>query len=168
MMLGAFLLLAVSAQDPASATALTREQLAERFVIAATPEPAPSLDDGADIMSEPLFSANPGREAEVRRIVREMFKCLGSDGNAAMRQAAIEAALAFDKEQLERLISFVEMRSAQQREGTSNRIPPGWEAARHDFGRWMYSIGGQPSAVALAQRCSDEMTASMAAAGLRN
>lgn len=168
MLVGAFLLIAVVAQNPASATASTREQLAERFVSAATPEPAPSLDSGADIVAEALIQANPGREAEVRRIARERFKCMSLDGKAAMRQAAIEAALAFNNEQLERLISFVEMRNAQQTEGASNLIPPAWEAARQDYGRWMYSIGNQPSAAALAQRCGEEMATSMAAAGLRN
>jgi hypothetical protein len=162
------LLIAGVAQDPASVTVPTHQRLAERFVIAATSEPMPSIDDGADIMAEPLLRSNHGREAEVRRIVREMINCMSRDGEAAMRQAATEAALVFDNHQLERLIAFVEMRQAQRRRGASNSIPPGWEAARQDYGRWMYSIGGQPSAVALAQRCGDQMAASMAAAGLRN
>jgi hypothetical protein len=119
-------------------------------------------------MAGELIRANPGREAEARRIVREMVDCMSLEENAAMRRAAIEAALAFDNEQLERLIAFVEKRQAQQRKGGSNRIPHGSEAARQDYARWMYSIGGQPSAVAVAKRCGDEMATSMAAAGLRD
>jgi hypothetical protein len=167
-LLVAFVLIAGVAQNAASVTTSTHQQLAERFVTAATPEPMPSLDESADILAEELIRANPGREAEARRIAREMLKCLSPDGNAGMRQPAIEAALAFDNQQLERLISFVEMRKAQHRKGAPNRLPPGWEAARQDYGRWMYSIGGQPSAVASAQRCGDKMAASMAAAGFRN
>ena len=168
MLLGAFLLIAILGQNPGPEPASAHQRLAERFVTAATPERMPSMDSGTDVMADALVRANPGREADARRIAREMDECMSRHGHAAMRQAAIEAALAFDNEQLERLISFVEMRSARQREGASNRIPPDWEAARQDFGRWMYSIGGQPSAIALARRCSGEMEASMAAAGLRD
>lgn len=166
--MSAFFLIAGVAQNPPPATASAHEQLAERFVIAATPEPMPLSDSGTDIMAEALAQAHPGREAEARRIAGEMVECIGRDGHAAMRRAAIEAALAFNDQQLERLISFVAMRKAQRTGGASSRIPPGWEAARQDYGRWMYSIGGQPSAVALARRCGDKTAASMAAAGLRN
>lgn len=167
MLVSAILLVLGIAQEPSSPTAPTRQQLAERFVAAATPEAAPSVDDGNDPMEQELLQANPGREADVRRIVREMSNCIGHDGDAAMRQAGIEAALAFESEQLERLIAFVEMRNSTRKDGASSRTPPGWEAARRDYGRWMYSVGGQPAALALAKRCEDAMTASMTAAGLR-
>lgn len=176
MLFGAILLSAIVLLDPhsatdgqtsASATAVTREQLAERFVNAASPERAPSLDPASDFMAELLTKANPGREADVMRATRAMSECRTRDGNEWMRQAQIEAALAFDIERLERLISYVEMRKAQQAESTSNSAPPAWEAARQDYGRWMYSIAVQPSAVAMAQRCSEEMATIMATAGLR-
>jgi hypothetical protein len=166
--MGAFFLIAGFLQDAAPATAPTREQLAERFVRAATPEPLPLDDSEADMMADELMRSNPGREADARRIAGEMAVCMSQDGHAAMRRAALEAALAFDKEQLERLIAFVEMQKAAQGEGASNRLPRGWEAIRRDYGRWMYSIAVQPSAVALARRCGDQMAASMAAAGLRD
>lgn len=167
MLVSAILLIVGIAQEPSSTTAQTREQLAERFVAAATPEAAPLFDSGNDPMEQELLQANPGREADVRRIAREMSNCFDRDGNAAMRQAAIEAALAFESEQLERLISFAEMRKSTLKDGASSRTPPDWEATRRDYGRWMYSIGGQPSALALAKRCEDAMTASMTAARLR-
>lgn len=143
--------------------------LAERFVALATPEKALPMDAARNFMAEALVKENPGREADARRVADEAHQCLiGHRGNAAMRQAAVEAALKFGDEQLQRLIAFVEMRRAQRRAGASNRIPPGWETARKDYGKWMYSIPAQPSVIALMNRCDAETMKRIAAAGLRN
>ncbi len=170
MLAHAFLLIAGFAQTPVAVPTPTQQQLAERFVDAATPKKMPAMDSGADFMAEALIRANPSRQAEARRIADLGDKCISSsrDGRAAMRQAAVEAALRFSNEQLEHLISFLKMRDAQRREGVSNRIPLEWETARRDYGRWMYGIASQPSAVALVKRCSNETAARMAAAGLRD
>ncbi|WP_315762626.1 hypothetical protein [Sphingomonas sp. Y38-1Y] len=167
--LAAALLIVVSGtQTSTSATVPTPQQLAERFVNVAMSEPISGTDGIDDTIAEELIKSNPGRAAQVKRIVREMSRCMEQDGNAAMRRAAIEAALAFDSQQLERLIAFAKMQAAKREGGASSLVSKDWEAARRDYGRWMYSIGGQPSALALVQRCSDQMKTGMAAAGLRD
>jgi hypothetical protein len=169
MLAETLLLIATFAQHPASATT-TQQRLAERFVEAATPEKGPAMAPAPTFMAEKLVRANPGREHEARRVADLAYKCvsLDHDGKFALRQAAIEAAIRFSDEQLKHLISFIEMRKARPREGASNRIPAGWEAARRDYGRWMYSIAAQPSALALMKKCSAERAARIAAAGLHD
>ena len=162
------LVFASLAQSAALAATPTKEKLAERFVTLAMPKTSAPLGTVPNLMAEALVGANPDREAEARQIANQAQDCIfGDRGTASMRRAAVEAALRFSDEQLERLIAFVEMRVAQQRVGEPNRVPSEWEATRGDYGKWMYSIPVQPSSIAHMKACRDETAKRIAAAGLR-
>jgi hypothetical protein len=164
----ASLLLASFAQSTAPATTPPPRRLAERFVSLATSEKT-ALNTEPNFLAEALIRTNPDREAEARQVADQAQDCITGDrGKASMRQAAVEAALRFSDEQLQRLISFAEMRTAQLNAGGSNEVPPEWKPVRKDYGQWMYSIPAQPAAVTLLKRCSDETAKRIAAAGLRN
>lgn len=167
----ALLLIASLAQPPAPATSSTHRALAERFVAAVRSGSPPRADHDANelkgLLAEALARANPGREADARRVGAAMAECMARGQDTAMRQAAVEAALALSDQQLQRLIAFVDMRDAQRRNHSSNRVSAEWEPARQDYGRWMYSIPTQPASVALVQRCTSDMEADIAGAGLR-